>query len=79
MTLSDIWHVYILGKHKHRYKRIEDGHVEIEICEKCEKVNTVTYVKIAKAIQRHWCTICKEIVGLDDWQIKDLPADMKYS
>ena len=28
--------------------------------------------------QRHQCNGCKKIVGLDDWQIADLPPDMKY-
>lgn len=28
--------------------------------------------------QRHQCYNCGKIVGLDDWQIKDLPISMKY-
>lgn len=28
--------------------------------------------------QRHQCTGCKKIVGLDDWQISDLPLNIKY-
>lgn len=67
MTLNDIWYVWILGKHKHRYKRITDGHVEISTCED----HIVTY-------QRHKCEKCKKIVGLDDWQIRDLPTSMLY-
>ena len=59
-NLLDIWHVWILKKHKHSYKRIEDG----KIC--------------GMSWQRHQCEDCKKIVGLDDWQIKDLPTDMLY-
>lgn len=58
--LRDIWHVWILKKHKHIYKRIEDG----KVCE-------ISW-------QMHQCIDCKKIVGLDDWQIKDLPTDMLY-
>lgn len=69
MILSDIWHIYILGKHKHQYKRTDDAHYEIHTYGNV--VRTITY-------QRHQCLICRNIVGLDDWQIKDLPTDMKY-
>ena len=75
MTLSDIlhlfndiWYVWILKRHKHDYKRIEDGHIEIT---KNGVTNTINW-------QRHQCTICKKIVGLDDWQIDKLPEYMLY-
>lgn len=58
--IQDIWYVWILGRHKHDYKRIKDGE---------------TYVI---SWQRHQCTYCKKIVGLDDWQIADLHPDMLY-
>jgi len=66
--ISDIWNVWILKKHKHDYKRIEDGHIEIT---KNGITNTINW-------QRHQCTKCKKIVGLDDWQIRDLPTSMLY-
>lgn len=69
MVLRDIWHVYILGKHKHYYKRIEDGSVNIQTCK--DGLLGIKY-------QRHQCPLCKKIVGLDDWQIKDLPTEMLY-
>lgn len=69
MTLSDIWHVYILGKHKHKYERIEDGKADVRI--RKDEILTITY-------QRHQCSTCKKIVGLDDWQVKDLPTEMLY-
>ncbi|MCK5025882.1 MAG: hypothetical protein KAS15_04780 [Nanoarchaeota archaeon] len=28
--------------------------------------------------QRYECTNCEKTVGLDDWQIKNLPYSMKY-
>jgi hypothetical protein len=59
-NLRDIWHVWILKKHKHIYKRIEDG-----------KAYGISW-------QMHQCEDCKKIVGLDDWQIRDLPTDMLY-
>lgn len=68
MVLSDIWHVRILGKHKHQYERIEDE--RIEICSR-NVIRTIIY-------QRHQCRTCKKIVGLDNWQIKDLPTEMLY-
>lgn len=68
MTLRDIWYVRILGRHKHSYKRIENGHAEIKINGKDVQI---TY-------QMHQCTTCKKIVGLDNWQIADLPAEMLY-
>ena len=68
MTLRDIWYVRILGRHKHSYKRIENGYAEIKTN---GKIQVVTY-------QRHQCTTCKKIVGLDDWQIADLPIEMLY-
>lgn len=69
MILKDIWYVWILGRHKHQYKRIEDGNVEISTRENGE--HTIKY-------QRHQCETCKKIVGLDDWQVADLPTDMLY-
>jgi len=62
MTFSilDIWYVWILKRHKHDYKRTEDGRI------------------LGLSWQRHQCTNCKKIVGLDDWQIADLPTDMLY-
>jgi hypothetical protein len=69
MILDDIWYVRILGRHKHKYIRIDDGHVEMQI------YGNGSYIVV---YQRHQCTICKKIVGLDDWQIKDLPAEMLY-
>lgn len=72
MILSDIWNVWILGKHKHRYMRIEDGHVEINVgTGTLSETRTITW-------QMHRCAECKKTVGLDDWQIADLPADMLY-
>jgi len=59
-SIKDIWYVWILKKHKHDYKRIEDG---------------ITY---GLRWQRHQCMDCKKVVGLDDWQIADLPTDMLY-
>jgi hypothetical protein len=67
MTLRDIWQVCILGKHKHKYERIEDGRTDVRTVEN----DAITY-------QRHQCSICKKIVGLDDWQIRDLPTEMLY-
>lgn len=58
--LSDIWYVLILRRHKHSYKRIEDG-------------NTLDI-----SWQRHQCAECRKIVGLDEWQIADMPPDMLY-
>jgi len=69
MILDDIWYVRILGRHKHKYMRIDDGHVEMQI------YGNGSYIVV---YQRHQCTICKKIVGLDDCQIKDLPAEMLY-
>jgi hypothetical protein len=69
MILDDIWYVGILGRHKHKYLRIEDGRVEMQIYGNGSRI--VTY-------QRHQCSTCKKVVGLDDWQIKDLPAEMLY-
>lgn len=59
-NISDIWYVWILRRHKHDYKRIEDGET------------------FGIFWQRHICTDCKKVVGLDDWQIIDLPTDMLY-
>ena len=69
MILNDIWYVWIFGRHKHQYKRIDDGHVEISTPK--NGIHTINY-------QRHQCEICKKIVGLDDWQVADLPMDMLY-
>lgn len=66
--ISDIWNVWILRKHKHSFKRIEDGHVEI-------KTNGIVSTI---AWQRHQCEKCKKIVGLDDWQIAALPTSVLY-
>lgn len=68
MILSDIWYVWILGRHKHNYVRIRDGHVKIEINRELQDI----------AYQRHQCEMCKKIVGLDDWQIADMPTDILY-
>jgi hypothetical protein len=68
-SLNDIWHVYILRKHKHEYVRIKDGRAEMQIYGNGSQV--ITY-------QRHQCLTCKKIVGLDDWQINDLPTEMLY-
>jgi hypothetical protein len=68
MILNDIWYVWILGRHKHKYKRINDAFFKIET-PKGECVITC---------QQHRCTMCKKIVGLDDWQISSLPMDMLY-
>ena len=68
MILNDIWYVWIFGRHKHEYLRIQDACLKIEIR---EKIQEVTY-------QQHQCILCRKIVGLDDWQIKDLPNDMLY-
>jgi len=69
MILNDIWYVWILGRHKHQYERIEDGRVEISTREDGE---------LEIKYQRHQCKTCKKIVGLDDWQVADLPMDMLY-
>lgn len=69
MILNDIWYVWILGRHKHKYKRIDDGRVKITIPKNGKHI--ITY-------QRHQCEVCKKITGLDDWQIADLPMDMLY-
>lgn len=68
MILSDIWYIWILGRHKHHYIRIRDGRVKIEIN---GELKDITY-------QKHQCDTCKKIVGLDDWQIADLSTDMLY-
>lgn len=59
-NMQDMWYVWMLRKHKHDYKRIENG-----------KTCGIPW-------QRHQCMVCKKIVGLDDWQIRDLPPDMLY-
>lgn len=59
-NIRDIWYVWILRRHKHDYKRIEDG-----------KICGMTW-------QRHQCTTCEKIAGLDDWQIISLPTEMLY-
>ncbi len=68
-VLEDIYYVKILGKHKHQYKRIEDGYSEIR--KYTGSIDTIKY-------QRHQCSTCKKIVGLDDWQINDMPTCMLY-
>jgi len=68
LNLNDIWYVSILGKHKHDYKRIEDAHINIATS---GTPHTISF-------QRHQCTTCKKIVGLEDWQIKLLPTSMLY-
>lgn len=65
---NDIWYVWILKKHKHSYKRIEDGHIEMK--------NNGT--ASAFVWQRHQCEKCKKIIGLEDWQIENLPKSMLY-
>ncbi len=67
-NLSDIWNVSILGKHKHRYKRIEDAHINI----------ATKGIPRTISFQRHQCATCKKIVGLEDWQIESLPTSMLY-
>lgn len=59
-NIRDIWYVWILGRHKHDYERIEDG-----------KTGDIFW-------QMHQCTTCEKTVGLDDWQIRDLPTDILY-
>ena len=68
MILNDILYVWIYGRHKHEYVRIEDVRLRLEIQ---GKIQDITY-------QQHQCLSCKKIVGLDDWQIRDLPNDMLY-
>lgn len=68
MALCDTWYVWILGKHKHLFKRIEDGHIEIKTNGIAHTINW----------QRHQCEKCQKIVGLDDWQIRKLPTNMLY-
>ncbi len=60
--LEDLYYIRIKGLHKHHYVRAENG------------------VTCGVLWQRHQCTDpkCKKIVGLDDWQIADLPPEMKY-
>ena len=69
MILNDIWYVWISGRHKHEYVRIDDAHLKIESPD--GNILEVTY-------QQHQCLACRKIVGLDDWQIEDLPNDMLY-
>ncbi len=68
-VLEDIYYVRILGKHKHQYKRIKDGRTEIRT-----RIGNIDIIKY----QRHQCSTCKKIVGLDDWQINDMPTSMLY-
>lgn len=58
--VRDIWYVWILGRHKHNYVRIED-----------EETFGIFW-------QRHRCTTCEKVVGLDDWQIADSPPDISF-
>lgn len=70
--LEDFWYVNIRKLHKHKYVQISDAVFVLDKIGENKNINRIV------AFQRHQCTECGNIVGLDSWQIADLPPEMKY-
>lgn len=64
MEIRDIWHVLIMRRHKHNFLF---SHIS-QVTGRHDKYNIPIYV----------CDICDARLGLEAWQMRDLPWQMQY-